>query len=221
MTRVSFAVQAHPARADLAEALALEIRGQVVYDPEPESPIPSPWRTYRHLLETTPGWATHRFQIQDDCTPCPHLHEAVQNAVRAQPHSLLVFFVGGNPHHYALAVQEACGRDETWVTLPYGHWCPAVSTCWPVEMIDPFLTWVDEQRYPEGFTADDEIIGRWLHDARLFPLAAVPSLVQHHDVGASLNGRRAWAGEDPGRVAACWVGDCDECMDARAIMWTS
>jgi hypothetical protein len=217
---VSFAVQAHQSRWELAEQLARKIGGEVVYDPDPLAAIRSPWRTYRRLLESTPSWATHRLQIQDDADACPYFAEAVTNAVTAQPDRLLVFYVGGNPNHFATAVTDACARGDAWVDLAFGYWCPAVSVCWPVGMIDRCLAWVDDQRWPETFTADDEIIGRWLYGTGGVPLASVPSLAQHWDIGDSLSGRRPWAGEDPGRVAACYIGSCDDCMDAREIAWS-
>lgn len=216
---VSFAIQAHPDRREAAENLAAQLLARVVYDPDPESSLRSPWRTFRHLLETTPADATHRFQIQDDAVVCPHMREAVESAVAARPDRLLVFCVTGLPWHHAEAVRVACSEDRSWATLSYAHWCPLISTCWPVGLIEPFLAWVDAQQWPPSFCADDEIVGRWLHEVEHSPLATVPSLVQHPDTNPSLIGLRAWAGEDPGRVAACWIGDCADCTDARLIDW--
>lgn len=217
---VSFAIQAHPARRELAENLAAKLLAQIVWDPEPESAIRSPWRTFRHLLETTPADATHRFQIQDDGVVCRHMREAVELAVAAQPDRVLVFCVTGNPWHHAQAVRDACAEDHPWARLDYAHWCPLISTCWPVGLIEPLLQWVDEQRWPPQFCADDEIVGRFLREIEHAPLATVPSLVQHPDENPSLIGLRAWAGQDPGRVAACWIGDCQDCDDPRLIDWT-
>lgn len=217
---ISFAIQAHPARAEMAEALARDLQAEIVYDPAPESPLRSPWRTFRHLLETTPGEATHRFQIQDDAVVCPHLREAVQAAVTARPDRVVVFCVTGNPYHHAQAVRAACAADEPWARLDYAYWLPLISTCWPVGLIEPFMDWVDAQQWPPEFCADDEICGRYLREIEHSALATVPSLVDHPDRNTSLIGLRAWAGEDPGRIAACWIGACQDCTDARTIDWS-
>jgi hypothetical protein len=214
---VSFAVQAHPARTLRAELLAKAIGGDVVYDPEPSSPHPGPWRTFRRLLELTPPDATHRLQIQDDALVCRSFRGAVEAAVEAQPGRVLVFFVGTEPKPYRDRVLRACDRDLPWAELPvfgYVHWLPTVCTCWPAAMIPELLDWVDAQGWPDKFFADDERTGRFMRDTGRQPLASVPSLVEHPDDTPSLVGKRT------GRHAACWIGDCDECDDPLAIDWT-
>jgi hypothetical protein len=217
MTHLSIAIQTHPARADLSSALAAEIPGvERVVDPDPES-IPSPWRTYRHALERTPPDATHRLIIQDDVELCRDFHATVIRAVAARPERMLVFFVGGHPVEHARAVYRACDQDLPWAELDGRRWCPVIATCWPVAMIDPFLRYVDVQNWPEAFRSDDEIVGRWLRVTKQRPLASVPSLVEHNDVVPSLIGRRARAGKDRSRVAACFM--CPDC-DPAGIDWT-
>lgn len=204
----------------MASGLAALVGGAVVLDPDPDGQR-GPWRTYRHVLETTPPDATHRMVIQDDAEPCDGFVDAMTAAVEAQPDRLVAFFVGGRPSEHARAVMNACSRDLAWAQLDYMRWCPVVATCWPAAMIEPFLGFVDQQRWPNRFQADDEIVGRWLRTIRERPLATVPSLVQHRDLVPSLkNGRRAQGGQDPGRVAACFVGDCDDC-DPAAIDWSA
>lgn len=220
--QVSYAIQAHPARTDMAEQLAGDIGGPVdiVYDPDPNG-YKLPWRTYRHLLETTPDWATHRFQIQDDATVCRNLRVAVDKAVEAQPDRLLIFFVPGGRHHHAGSIYQACERDEPWAQLEFGHWCPCVATCWPVGLIPQVCSFVDRQtHWPEKFGADDEIVGRFIREIGHRPLATVPSLVEHADIVHSLLGKKARGGESEERVAACWIGNCADCDDAALIDWT-
>lgn len=219
--KVSFAIQSHPLRQEMAEALAADIGGdvEIVSDPEPDVRLKSPWRTYRHLLQGTPGDATHRFQIQDDAVVCQGFRAAVEAAVAARPGRLLIFFVGGNPVHHAAAVIEACRRDEAWAELNYAHWCPAVATCWPAALIPQLMEFVESQNYPPGFVSDDEIIGRFIRTVKHRPLASVPSLAEHPDKVPSLIGKRMAHGMDLGRVAACFIGrDCGEC--AAEIDWT-
>jgi hypothetical protein len=221
-TFISYAVQSHPERADLAADLAVRIGGvvEVVFDPDPGNLLRSPWRTMRALLEAAPDGATHRLAIQDDAAVCDYFREAVEAAVAARPDRLLIFFVGGRPEPHARAVLDACARDEAWAELDNDRWCPVVCACWPVGMIYELLAFVDEQAWADRFCADDEIIGRFLHRKRLRPLASVPSLVEHPDIVPSLKGRRrVYGGADPGRVAACWIGNCGDCV--REIDWTT
>lgn len=217
--RVSFAIQSHPARADVAVALSRLTGAEIVFDPNPDAAVASPWRTYRHLLASTPDWATHRFQMQDDVTPCDGLADAVRAATAARPDRLLVFYVSANPWHQAQAVLGACARDESWAVLELGHWCPVVATCWPIRLIPQLFEYVDAQGWPEKYCSDDEIVGRFLREIDHRPLASVPSLVEHKDLIPSISGGRTRWGEDPGRSAVCWIGDCAGC--ASEIDWTT
>lgn len=213
-TVVSFAVQSHPTRSVQASALASLIGGEPVWDPDPTG-VPGAWRTFRHLLDTTPAGATHRLQIQDDAVVCPGFADAVRAAVAARPDRLLLFFVGRNHRRYTEAVMESCRADRTWARLSGAGWTPVVCTCWPVELAASLTAYVDEQRWPRGFLADDEIVGRWMTASREPALASVPSLVEHRDLSPSLLGRRGGHGT---RCAACWIGDCGECV--AGLDWT-
>lgn len=203
----------------MAATLAAAIGGPVdiVYDPEPDSPIRSPWRTLRHLLEQTPDDASHRLHIQDDAAVCRNFRAAVEAAVGARPGRLLVFYVGANSMVYSRAILAACERDLPWVELGYAHWCPTVAACWPAGLIPQLLDYVDGQRWPPKFVADDEIVGRFVRAVGHKPLASVPSLVEHPDMVDSIMSRR----RNGARRAACWWGDCDECGDAALIDWTA
>lgn len=213
---VSISIQAHPARAHLAEPLAARVGAQITYDPEPDS-YPSPWRTYSHALDTTPTGATHRVVIQDDTDPCPHFREAASAAIEAKPDVVIAFFVGGRPLEHANGVLRACDAEESWTMLRHDRWCPAVALAWPVELAREIVAWMPEQGWPPAFRADDEIIGRYLRAHDLNAWATVPSLVEHWDSEPSLLGRgRNWQGQDEGRVAACFIAEED---DARLIHW--
>jgi hypothetical protein len=203
--------------AELNETLAGA--AELVFDPDPAG-RPSPWRTYREALERTPADATHRLVVQDDVVVCEGFVAAVEAAVASQPDRPLVFFVAGNPVIHRRAVLEACWNDLAWAQLALSTWIPAVATLWPVRLLEPFYEFVDRQRWPPSFTADDEIIGRFLRHAGEPPLASVPSLVQHPDTVPSIAGRRPADGRDPGRQAACWIGDCGDCHASR-IDWTA
>lgn len=218
--KIASAIQAHPRREGMAEALAAQIPGcEVVYDPDPYG-YPSPWRTYRTALEATPADATHRLILQEDTALCRNFAAAAEAAVAARPGRLVAFFV---PGHWELGsrVLEACRRDEAWALLDNFRFCPAVALCWPAGMIGELLEFVDGKKWPETFRADDEIIGRYLHESRQWAYATVPSLVEHPDqVDSLMSVHRAKQGLDPNRLAACWIGDCSEC-DAAQIDWST
>jgi hypothetical protein len=222
---VSIAIQTHLARLDIAHELRACVGdAEIVEDPAPGGP-PSPWRTYRRALEGTVGVApgtTHRLIVQDDVILCDYFVEAVEAAALARPDRVLVFFVAGSPPTHVASMRHARARGWTWTELDGRHttWCPVVAAAWPVPLVAPMLQWVDEQRYPPAFTADDEIAGRFLRAAGIQALASVPSLVEHPDTVTSLasGGRKNWGGLDPGRIAAMWIGD--EGCDPRGLDWT-
>lgn len=220
--KLSVAVQHHPRRAetlhDLVSALT-PLSIQVVHDPEPDSPIPSSWRTNRLALETTPEWATHRLVIQDDTRPCRSFPTVVARAIAARPDRVLVLCVCGRPAVTARRIRIAFGVGESWATLHRNQWVPTLALVWPVRVIGPLLEHVARQGWPERFTADDEIIARALSRLREPALASVPSLVQHDDLVPSLLGSRhkAKGGRDEGRVAALFADDA--VSDPLEIDW--
>ncbi len=216
MIRLSIAIQHHPRRTDIVGPLLAALPGaELATDPDPTGK-PSPWRTYRHALETTPIRATHRLIVQDDVVPCAGFHPAAIAALTAKPHRLVTFFVGGNPYEHARALRDASDRGSQWAELDTQRFCPVVCTAWPVELIHPFLAYVDAQHWPEQFTADDEMVGRFCQHHEHVPLATVPSLVDHPDDVPSLLGNKAMYGQDSGRTVSCWIGDCDP----ASIDWT-
>lgn len=200
----------------MAASLAETLAGELVFDPQPDG-LRSPWRTYRRALELTPESATHRLIVQDDAVPCPWFSEAALAAIQARPDDLVVFFVGGRPDAHAQAVWRACREDQPWARLRFDQWCPAVAVAWPVRHIEPFLEFVDSKNWRDNFTADDEIICRYLQEIREHAYATVPSLIEHPDVAPSIRkSSHHRALTDLGRVAACFISD--EC-DAREIDW--
>lgn len=204
----------------MAEALAGEIGGGVVYDPDPEAPIKSPWRTYRHAIETAPANASHLVVIQDDATVCAGFSVAADAALAARPDRVVVFCVCGSPPQHRLAIREACHRGDPWVELAVAHWLPTIAVAWPAGIARDLVSWVDGQNYPPKFVADDEITARFLRSRGIYACATVPSLVDHEDVLPSIMSRRMRNGRDPGRRAFLYIErDCWDC-DPAEIDWT-
>lgn len=216
--RLSVAVQHHPSRAHLLPELLgrlapLEV--EVVTDPEPDGQ-PNPWRCYHECLRRTPDWCTHRLVLQDDADVCDHFAESILAALEARGAVPVALFVGGLPGDACAAARQASKAGERWVRLSPWSWFPAVASVWPAATVARLLAWADEARVSPYLTrADDAVLARFLQHERIWPLATVPSLVEHPDVVPSTIGRKARAGSDPGRVACIPIG----ATDARTISW--
>jgi hypothetical protein len=219
-------IQAHPARSDLAEGL-LECLGEaeIVYDPDPDSPHRSPWRTYRACLERGLSEdAGSVLILQEDVLICGRLLEGVEMAAAARPDRPLAFFVPGKPTSYTNAIYRARVAGAAWAELPLGTWAPVVASLWPAELAARLLAWYDAANLARPWSADDEIVGRFLAQIKTPMLASVPSLVEHPDTEPSvMNGnRRVGDGLDPHRRAYFFIGDDpDYGCDATAINWSS
>lgn len=219
MIRLSVAVQHHPERAPLLEALLASLRGvdvEVVTDPEPDG-MRSAWRTYRKALDDTPERATHRLVLQDDATVCPDFAQVVERAITARPMRLLALCVCGNAVATTRRIYTAAQQGLSWAVLDSAHWVPAIAVVWPVHLIQPALAYIDEQHWPPEFNADDEILGRAVRNLGEYVLCTVPSIVEHDDMQPSAAGKRAMYGGDPGRVTSC--PPAPGC-DLLAIDWT-
>lgn len=198
---LSIAVQHHPARAALIPHLVYLLGDcEVLEDPDPTNPKPSPWRTYRRCLELTPAHATHRLIVQDDAIPCEGFREKAEAAIAEHPDALIAFFVPGSTAGGRNRMIRAARQGERWTALGYGGFIPVVATSWPVELIAPFLEWVDAKRIVHA--ADDGLVGRWARRAHPPIMATVPSLVEHPDTVESLIGKKAAGGANKARVAA-------------------
>jgi hypothetical protein len=197
-------VQAHPRRSHLAEKLAADLSGSVVYDPEPDG-YPSPWRCYRACLEREPS-TTHRLVIQEDAIVCANFLPAVERIIEARPVDPVVLFASPQAFLGVISMERACRADETFALWPAGFWVPAVAVIWPVERIPVVLAYVDKKKWPETFRADDEIIGRATSDNKIPVWATVPSLVEHPDQAPSVVAKnRARQGKNRDRLAWCLI----------------
>ncbi len=211
-------IQAHPARADLAEGLLDCLgTGEIVFDPEPTG-FKSPWRTYQACVRRGVELGGPFLVIQEDVLICDRFLEGVATAVAARPDNPLAFFVPAKPPAYTNAVYRARDAGSAFAELPTGTWAPVVALAWPETLAQHLLQWIEQTRFPPAWRADDEIIGRFVYEMNTPILATVPSLVEHPDTVASVmnNHRRVGDGRDPGRRAYIFIGDDPERYDCDA-----
>lgn len=197
----------------MAEALAADLDGHVVYDPDPDNRLRSPWRTYRHALEQPRDpLTTHLLVIQDDAWACPYLKD-VLDTIAAARDGFITLYVGGMPLQAAIMLEQACKECWSFASLPTYQWTPAVALIWPTDVIPAALDWIDVEArsWPREYTADDDIIGRITRQFNLPLWATVPSLVDHPDDVPSIVGNKpAMGGRNPWRCARLLIDDdCD------------
>lgn len=206
MVRLAVAIQHHPSRADLLPRILAELPDAlVVTDPDPTAHVRSPWRTYRACLDAIPADATHLLVIQDDAVPCRDFAATLVRVIAARPDDALCLFTPGIGL-LARAIMDACSRDERWVELPSREWCPVVALVLPRRMVDDLRAWAAGKNLPAWERSDDALMGRFCRESGRRVWATMPSLVDHADDVPSLVGNPAFAGLNPGRVAACWAG---------------
>lgn len=205
--KLQVVVQHHPARAALVGPLLRRCpRGTVLIpDPDPDSAVRSPLRTYRACLEAVRQDATHLVVIQDDAMPVDRFSSRLRVAVEERPADVLVLFMPGAGAHRG-AMLRAAHQGQRWTRVPR-TWLPLVAVAWPVELAADFLRWMNGNGYADTnrHRADDGVAGRWAAKRRVTAWATVPSLVQHPDTSPSLIGRRHASGRNQARVAAVFT----------------
>lgn len=210
-------MQHHPARAARIEPLLERLAGldvQVVTDPDPDG-RPSPWRCYLECLRQMPAEASHLCVIQDDAIPAIGFAVALERVVAAKPDKALCLWVGGSPQDLCVAMLQASKAGVRFVDFHPYSWVPAVCVVWPAVMVRQILMWAKKEGLDDPANrSDDALLARFCQKHRVWPVATVPSLVQHPDIELSLIGRRAWAGKQPSRVA-CIAPP----LDLSAIEW--
>jgi hypothetical protein len=204
MTRVSVGIQHHPARPQALARLQEQLPdADVVSDPAPDGETSS-YRSYRHALEQTPSWATHRAVIQDDAVVCVDFMAGLPRAIAAYPHRLICLCVTQHAGINAEAVRIASHRGKAWTDMsPLVPWIPAIALVWPAWMADDFAHWTPPP-LPIALPreSDATIIASYCQHRDIVPLATVPSMVEHPDDMPSL-----LAGElGSGRQAEVYTG---------------
>lgn len=207
MIRLQICVQHDPRRADLLPPLLAELgsRAKVIVDPGADEPTRSPWRCYAACLRALQPNVTHLLVIQDDAEVCRDFLPSVREIIAAKSDSPVSLFVSGFGLN-GRRILEACYRESRWAQLEPNEFVPVVATVWPRDHVQRILEFVERKRYPASRRADDGILGDYCREERVPVWAPVPGLVEHRDDIPSLVGTAHFAGKNPQRVAACWVG---------------
>ena len=203
--RIQTVVQYHESRAHLLPSLLASLPPGATVVTDPGGELPSPWRCYLRCLEALEPDADSLLIAQDDCLPCRDFTETLSRVARRYPSDPVALFVPGIGT-LSRRVLDACAANKRYVELPSQNtFVPLVAVLWPRDTVEALLEYQAERPFLKP--ADDGNIGKWAEATKTRFLATVPSLVEHPDRERSLVGRLAMGGRNPGRVAACWVGE--------------
>lgn len=173
---------------------------ELVVDPDPDSKLRSPFRTYMECLRRTPPEATHRLIVQDDAWPCSDFRRRVGALIAERPDVLIPLFV---PDTAELGRQFKRGlaAGDRWRQVPAG-WVPTVALVWPVEMAADYLAFAEQKWDIRKQRGDDSPVGVWRTARRAEAWMPIPSIVQHPDEETSLfRNSKGKAGRNRARVA--------------------
>lgn len=201
-------IQSHPSRAELLPRLLADLPdAQVVYDPEPDNPIRSPWRCYLACLEAAAASGTDStLVLQDDALLCHDFLATVHNVIAARPESMIDLFIPGTDLGGRQVVLKACYAGKNWARLDRAHFVPVVALIWPRADVKALLAYVEAKPFPLKRWCDDANVAQFCRATRREVWATVPSLVEHDDFTPSVIGAAHTNGRNPTRIAACWAG---------------
>jgi hypothetical protein len=191
------AIQHHPSRgAQLARLLdELGEPADVITDPDPTSPLRSPWRTSRLAWASTPETATHNLVLQDDVRACDGFLDLARDAVTSHPDDLVTFYVGRYPGSAARAVIAGLDTRKPYVDIGLDSWTPCLALAMPTAFALDLASHTDRHHYPPAMCADDGIVSLWRQDrGHTRCWATMPSLVDHDNDVPSI------MGTEPGRM---------------------
>ncbi|MEU5162221.1 hypothetical protein AB0G74_21800 [Streptomyces sp. NPDC020875] len=179
--RLSGVVMTHPKRLAAAERLAGSAppgRLRVVMDPDPGG-RPSVLRTALAAWSAIEDGATHHLVLQDDMVLSEAFFERVSAAVTAMPDAALALFALWDSRN---------GAAVRFGALAGARWTPVVNEYFPcVAIVLPRAVaagFVEYGRARLDAWPDDILMYRYLRDAGVPGFAAVPSLVEHEDLGS-------------------------------------
>lgn len=193
-------IQTHPSRLARAIALMRQIEKQehdpdegtapvtiqVMQDPDPDSPLRSPWRSAQRCWRA-PASAPWKLVLQDDVILCDGFLGKVLAALAEKRDSLVTFYVGRYPNSAARNVVAALESGSRWADIELENWTPCLALAMPSEWGYDLAAYTDRRSFPPGFVADDAIISHWRQEmGHRACWATVPSLVDHDNGVPSL-----------------------------------
>lgn len=196
-TRVSVAVMAHPARADMVPDLlkGLDRNAEVVWDTDNDR-----WETGRRSLLAFSSTATHHLVIQDDGIPSRDLLATCEVITSHYPTNPIGLYVGKlRPSHPRI---EAMVKHVNKSNSPYlsmeGPWW-GVGIVLPVADIPAVVAYGDSRPTVPNY---DRRISRYYQSVNTPCLYTIPSLVEHRPDHPSLV-----PGRKGGRQAHQFIGE--------------
>lgn len=209
MAKLSVAVMAHHARADLVPELVDRLgidADRVTWDRKSDR-----WDTGRRAMLDHDPDADWHMVIQDDALVCRDLIAGLQIALDQVPMQALACpYVGTRrpmSERVTTAVVAAEERSASWIVMQTLNWGVAIIV--PTATIGDMLTWCDRLQIPNY----DKRVGQYYWRVHNWPTWYThPSLVDHRE-GPSLAGhgpdRRAhrFAGEDVSALDLAWDGE--------------
>jgi len=177
--KLSIVVMAHPARADQARHLAVEVGARMAFDygAGQNATADFAWRLASHIKS---DWS---IVLEDDAVPIPDFRVQAELALAAAPARSLVSFYTGTSQprreKVAEAIRLADKQGNSWLECDALLW--GVGVAMPTELIEGMLKGV--ATHPK--TRYDTRLGQWAIGQSLRILYTNPSLVDHSD-GPSL-----------------------------------
>lgn len=208
---VSFAVMAHPARADFVDDLLphLPEGTPVVWDQKCDR-----WDTGSRSMAAYDRDSDWHVVVQDDALPCLDFAVGVHRALGQIEHYGPVSFYTGRARPHGPAVTRAVSRamlaGKSWLEMRGPLWGPAVAV--PTDMIDRMLDYCEDIAVPNY----DLRMTVYFSKIGVPCWYSIPSLVNHR-VGSDNPSLVPGRGASRARTAHAWIGD-DSALD---VDWTT
>lgn len=213
MAKISWAVMAHPARADLvADMLGrLDVEPTVMWDEQegpPSSDKERRWAVGRAAWTCYDPEADWHIVLQDDALPSFDVGAAMTKALDHIPGpgglSLYLGTRRPSPGRVMRMIQQSEEAATSWMRMQSLNWGVAIGL--PTQLIFEMCEFGD--RYTM-WTYDTRVGQYLIRVAKLPTYYTWPSLVDHRDVPSLLNhgpGRVAWRWHDGSALELDWSG---------------
>jgi hypothetical protein len=205
--RLSFAVQAHPSRAEYIEHVAERLPGV----PLALDIGAGQWETARRAWAAYDPGATVHVVLQDDAVLCADFERRVAEEALRGADDAVSLYLGREVPPMARAARQQLLRGTAEVSSPTLYW--GVALALPTRWIPNMLAWTARRKVPEHWKGrrSDTRIGKYVeHIGRRFRYP-LPSLVDHR-VGPSLF---PVGSETPAERVAFWWADNPRPKGAR------